>query len=123
MIFRGHGAEVNGGRWNGRGNPALYTACSRALAALEVAVHVPYGIMPIDYYMIEIEVPDESGIFKIDIADLPEKLDRQPIARPTQFIGDDFLKANSYLTLQVPSVTVKRDFNYITNPKHPDFKA
>ena len=45
----GTGAEINGGRWNNKGLPALYTACSRALAVLEVAVHVPLGIIPINY--------------------------------------------------------------------------
>nr|WP_295112583.1 RES family NAD+ phosphorylase [uncultured Caulobacter sp.] len=31
----GKGAEIDGGRWNGKGVPALYTATSRALACLE----------------------------------------------------------------------------------------
>ena len=60
----GHGAEMNGGRWNGKGNPALYTSGSRALAVLEIAVHVPFGLLPTNYYMIAIEVPDESKRFR-----------------------------------------------------------
>ena len=67
----GYGAEINGGRWNNKGIPALYTACSRALAVLEVAVHVPFGIMPVNYYMTTIELADSLEIAKLNIADLP----------------------------------------------------
>jgi RES domain-containing protein len=117
----GHGAEMNGGRWNGRGNPALYTSGSRALAVLEIAVHVPFGILPANYYMITIEVTDEAGITNIEIPDLPPNWNRNPPVRSTQYFGDDFLKENKHLMLQVPSATVTGDFNYIINPRHPDF--
>jgi RES domain-containing protein len=119
----GHGAEMNSGRWNGKGNAALYTAGSRALAVLEVAVHVPFGILPTNYYMITIEVSDESSITKLGIPDLPTNWNRNPPARSTQYLGDDFLKENKYLILQVPSATVTGDFNYIINPAHSDFKS
>jgi len=119
----GHGAEMNSGRWNGKGTPALYTSGSRALAVLEVAVHVPFGIMPTNYYMVTIEAPEVSGITKIEAVDLPSDWNRNPFPRSTQYIGDDFLKANTHLILQVPSTTVPSDFNFIFNPRHPDFKS
>ncbi len=119
----GYGAERNGGRWNEKGKPALYTASSRALAVLEVAVHVPFGIMPIDYYMATIEVPDNANILEIKVADLPNKWNSNPIVKATQFIGDDFLKENKHLVLKVPSASVNGDYNYIINPVHPDFKT
>jgi len=117
----GRGAEVNGGRWNGKGTPALYTAASRALAVLEVAVHVPYGILPTNYRMITIEAPHEP-MTVFELPNLPQDWNRNPFARSTQYLGDDFLKANKTLMLQVPSTTVTGDFNYIINPNHPDFK-
>jgi len=119
----GYGAEMNSGRWNGKGTPALYTSGSRALAVLEIAVHVPFGIMPTNYYMITIEVPEGASMTKIETADLPVDWNRNPFPRSTQYIGDDFLKANTNLILQAPSATVKGDFNYIFNPRHPDFKS
>jgi len=119
----GRGAEKSGGRWNNKGLPALYTACSRALAVLEVAVHVPLGIIPINYFMIAIELADELSLTKIDIADLPLNWNRNPIAKATQYLGDDFLKCNAHLILQVPSATVPGDFNYIINPGHTDFNS
>ncbi len=118
----GRGAEISGGRWNNKGIAALYTASSRALAVLEVAVHVPFGILPTNYYMTIIEIPDSSEIFKIDISDLPSNWNRNPIVKATQYIGDDFLNSNKYLTMEVPSATVTGDYNYVINPRHADFK-
>ena len=74
----GHGAELNGGRWNSKGNPALYTAGTRALAVLEVAVHVPFGIIPTEYYMNTIEIPEKSGITQIEISRLQGDWNRKP---------------------------------------------
>ncbi|MGF7076601.1 RES family NAD+ phosphorylase [Mucilaginibacter sp. 3215] len=117
------GAELNGGRWNSKGTAVVYTSSSRALAVLEVAVHTPLGLMPSDYFMATIELPDNAEIFKPGTAQLPEKWNSNPLIKATQQIGDSFVKANKYLALQVPSATVAGDFNYLLNPLHPDFKA
>jgi RES domain-containing protein len=116
----GMGAEKTGGRWNSKGMPVLYTAASRALAVIEVAVHVPVGIIPINYHLATIEIPDKS-ILKIDIKDLPKNWATNPFTRHTQDIGNNFIRNNNYLVLQVPSATVAGDINYLINPRHPDF--
>lgn len=118
----GRGAELTGGRWNSKGIPVLYTAESRALAAIEIAVHTPLGIMPANYYLATIEIPDIERASMVDIADLPANWDRNPFLIITQKIGDSFIKANKHLILQVPSATVKGDHNYLINPLHIDFK-
>jgi RES domain-containing protein len=119
----GYGAEKTGGRWNSKGNPMLYTAASRALAVVEIAVHVPLGIIPTDYYMAAIEVPDKARMPRIEISDLPVNWSRNPFIKTTQLIGDDFIKSNKFLIVQVPSATVAGDYNYLVNPRHPDFKT
>jgi len=119
----GYGSERNGGRWNDKGRPALYTAGSRALAVLEVAVHIPFGIMPTEYYMAAIEIPNDANILEVKISTFPLNWNRNPMIKATQFIGDDFLKENKHLVLQVPSASVSGDFNYIINPAHPGFKT
>jgi RES domain-containing protein len=119
----GRGAEINGGRWNSKGVPVVYTAASRALAVLEVAVHTPLGITPTDYFMATIEIINESAPANINIADLPLNWNSNPIIKATQLIGDEFARSNHHLTLQVPSATVTGDFNYLINPAHPSFKT
>ncbi|UOE50164.1 RES family NAD+ phosphorylase [Mucilaginibacter sp. SMC90] len=119
----GRGAELNGGRWNSKGTAVVYTSSSRALAVLEVAVHTPLGFIPSDYFMATIELPNDSAIFKLEVDQLPEKWNSNPLIKATQQIGDSFVKASKYLALQVPSATVAGDFNYLLNPLHPDFKS
>jgi RES domain-containing protein len=118
----GYGAEKTGGRWNSKGIPVLYTAASRALAMVEIAVHVPLGIIPVDYYIAVIETPDKASIPRVEVADLPANWNKNPFTKTTQLIGDDFIKSNKHLMVQVPSATVPGDFNYLINPRHPDFK-
>ncbi|MGQ1784093.1 MULTISPECIES: RES family NAD+ phosphorylase [unclassified Saccharicrinis] len=66
------GTEITGGRWNFKGIKLLYTSDSRALCMAEVAVHTPIGIMPKNYYLTTIEIPDYSDIAKIKIESLPK---------------------------------------------------
>lgn len=116
----GYGAEKTGGRWNSKGLAVLYTAASRALAMVEVAVHVPLGIIPINYFIATIDVP-ENDITELKADDLPHNWNSNPFIKATQLIGDNFIRANQHLVLQVPAASVPGDFNYLINPRHPDF--
>jgi len=118
----GYGAEKTGGRWNSKGVPILYTAASRALAVVEMAVHIPMGIIPTDYCLAVIEIPDVVSMPRVEIDDLPANWNRNPFTKNTQLIGDSFIKSNKHLMVQVPSASVHGDFNYLINPRHPDFK-
>lgn len=117
----GTGAELHGGRWNNKGVKMLYTASSIALAMSEVAVHVPYGILPIDYFIISIEIPDSSIEF-LDMSIL-DSLNWKAIPHTyeTQILGDSFVSSGNYLALKVPSVVVPGDFNFLLNPNHTDY--
>ncbi|RYZ24034.1 MAG: RES domain-containing protein [Chitinophagaceae bacterium] len=117
----GKGAELFGGRWNSRGTALLYTASSRALCMAELAVNLPYGIVPKDYHMIAIQFPDKASLQEIDPATLPTGWNDFPHADATQRIGDAFVRAGKFLVLRVPSAVVEGDFNYLLNPGHPDF--
>ena len=57
----GIGASKSSGfRWNSLHNRMVYTAESRALATLEVAVHLDLNEdLPSDRMMVEIDIPDE----------------------------------------------------------------
>ncbi len=113
----GKGAEIAGGRWNSKGFAMIYTAESRALCTTEVAVHVPLGMIPKDYQMISIEIPDNL-ISNFDFQQLPEKWNSIPANRSTQEIGNKFIQENEFLVLKVPSAVVEGDFNYLINPLH-----
>ena len=117
----GYGASLNGQRWNSKGTEVIYTAQSRALANSEVAVHIALGILPRDYFMVEIEIPNTLKVLEISTMDLPEGWNSLPSKPDSQKFGDDFVKSNTHVILKVPSVVVKGEFNFILNPRHIDF--
>ena len=56
----GAGAKITGGRWNRKGNAVLYTSRSIALACLETVVHMKTGGLPLNRYLVRIQVPEEA---------------------------------------------------------------
>jgi RES domain-containing protein len=117
----GKGASIYGGRWNSKGKALLYTSDSRALCITEVAVHIPLGIVPVDYSLGVIEIPDASMIQAIELDQLPSDWKSFPHSASTQTIGDEFIRGNKMLILKVPSAVVPGEFNYLINPAHPEF--
>ena len=117
----GIGAKMAGGRWNSIGIPVLYTAESRALAALEIAVHTPLNVVPDDYMMVTIFIPAKARIHEIQAKDLPPNWKSFPENRYTQTLGDKFFKEGVYLGLKVPSAVIQGDHNILLNPLHPEF--
>ena len=117
----GTSAEMYGGRWNSKGTKMVYTASSIALAMTEVAVHVPFGLLPVDYFVVSIDVPEDS-ISMITEEDLKDILwNSHPPSHITQKIGDTFIHQNKDLLLKVPSAVVAGDFNFLINPAHKEF--
>ena len=114
----GSGAEKYGGRWNNIGTSMLYTCEHRSLAVLEVAVHIQLHIMPKDYYMLELEVPDEKENIHKPNHYLPDDWDSFPYGQSSQRFGDSFIRANKFLSLKVPSAIIKHEYNYLINPFH-----
>lgn len=118
----GIGASMSRGyRWNSLNTKLVYTAESRALATLEVSVHLDLSEdLPTDRYYMEIEIPDDITLQEVKIEDLPEGWDSKPPAIITQTIGDDFVHQNEAAVLKVPSSIVPQEYNYLINPNHPD---
>jgi RES domain-containing protein len=119
----GAGAERTGGRWNSKGVPLLYTSASRALCVTEIAVHVPLGILPKNYNLTAIEVPDKAAVAEIEILNLPFDWKSFPYPDSTKIPGDNFVTSASHLVLKVPSAVVQGDYNYLINPRHAGFAA
>ncbi|MBF9255595.1 RES family NAD+ phosphorylase [Pontibacter sp. 172403-2] len=119
----GKGAEMAGGRWNSKGVAMLYTSESIALCAVEIAVHMPLGIVPADYYLIKIQLPQDVAMKEHPLEKLPADWKSFPHANETQEIGDAFVLENEFLAMKVPSATVQGTYNYLINPNHKDFRA
>lgn len=118
----GIGASMTEGyRWNSLNTRMVYTAETRALATLEISVHLDLSEdLPDDRFYVEIEIPDEIVIQEVALDDLPEDWNSKPPTLTTQTIGDDFVTYNEAAILKVPSSIVPQEFNYLINPVHPD---
>jgi RES domain-containing protein len=120
--LKGMGASLTDGfRWNSLYTNLVYTSESRALATLEIAVHLDMSEdVPTDRYYVEIDIPDSVEIMELLQDDLPKGWDSKPPSVVSQYIGDDFVSQNSSAVLKVPSSIVPLAFNYLINPRHPD---
>jgi RES domain-containing protein len=118
----GKGASIAGGRWNSKGTEVVYCAESRALAMAEVVVHLSLANLPSDFVMLQIDIPNDVSMEKLEVADLEPNWNIFPFDFSTQLLGDDFVRRNTACVLKVPSAVVKGDCNFLINPYHPDFK-
>jgi RES domain-containing protein len=109
----GEGARRFGGRWNSPGRPMIYAAASPSLAVLEVLVHLdlPPDLMPDDYRLLAIDLPDDAPVETLD--------EPPPDTQACRDIGDAFLRRGEALVLTVPSIIVPQERNALINPLHP----
>jgi RES domain-containing protein len=114
----GEGARLHGGRWNHTGVPCIYTAASRALALLEYTVNTNIDDIPRALSMVSIKIPDDD-IQVIPMAGLPGNWTVKPIPDDTRNFGTALLSSPQHLIIQIPSVVIPEEFNYILNPLHP----
>ncbi|MCF6342391.1 MAG: RES family NAD+ phosphorylase [Bacteroidales bacterium] len=117
----GKGAEKAGGRWNSKGVAVVYTSRSRALCVAEIAVHTALGIVPRDFELVNIEIPEDLPLFEVNEKLLPTGWNSFPFPGKTQEVGDKLLLEIKYAVIKVPSAVVQGDFNYLLNPAHPGF--
>ena len=118
--FDGEGARLHGGRWNRPGKSAVYLADSRALAALEVLVHLNPAMAAQCYQMIEVTFP-ASLVQTIELEPLAEALASPSVQPATQHAGDAWLTEAAAPVLQVASSIINEEPNYVLNPRHPKF--
>lgn len=117
----GKGAERSGGRWNRVGTPMLYCSTSRSLACLETLVHLAKHPLPLNRYLVELDVPEHA--WKASTIFDPAKQvgwDAEPAGLVSLEWGTRWIRSNSSLLARVPSVIVPEDVNVLVNPNHPD---
>lgn len=120
MAFSGEGAALFGGRWNSPDVRIVYVSATKALAALENLVHLNPP-MAFKYVAFHLEF-DASLVREINPANLRKNWAVHPPPPATQKIGDEWVHSASSAILQVPSVIISGEWNYLLNPAHPDFK-
>jgi RES domain-containing protein len=118
--FDGEGAWRFGGRWNSRGTRTVYTSATLSLAALETLVHLNPPVA-FKYVAIPIEF-DEALVETFATSDLPDDWNEEPPPPSTAEIGDRWVKESRSAVLELPSVIIPAEPNYLLNPAHSDFK-
>lgn len=120
-MFSGIGAAMYGGRWNSKGTHMVYASDSRALATLEISVHLKNTATLKAYSVCQIMIPD--GLCEeVTAKDLPDGWDEM-IVNPlvAQSWGDIWLDLGVTPAVKVPSVVMPTEWNYLLNPEHPQF--
>jgi RES domain-containing protein len=117
--FTGVGGLYTAARWNHQGTLMVYTATSRALAALEFFVNLEPNEAPDDLLLAEAKIPDEM-VETLDLKSLPAKW-REPNNRVCRDLGSKWAESARSVALKVPSAVVEDDWNVLLNPRHPDF--
>ena len=117
----GGGAKLSGGRWNRIGSAMVYASSSIALACLETVVHLSAVGLPLNRYVVRIDIPRDLWNAAM-VAD-PAQLvgwDAEPYGVTSQRYGESWLQAKTSALLRVPSVVIPEEGNVLINPLHPD---
>ena len=118
----GTGAKKTGGRWNREGHPMVYAASSISLACLETLVHFGSGGLPLNRYLVRLDIPDDLWKARqvINEKTAPVGWDALPEGRVSLDFGDRWIKEQHSAVLLVPSIIVPEEHNILINPAHPD---
>ncbi|TDE18347.1 RES family NAD+ phosphorylase [Dyadobacter psychrotolerans] len=116
----GQGAANEGGRWNSEGIFALYTSESRALAMLELLVHVDDTELPPNLFVMTIEVDDSARFYEISDTELSVDW-RLPENLALKKAGDNIFRAQKFIGIKARSAVMPREYNYVLNPLFPRF--
>lgn len=115
----GAGAKNTGGRWNSAGLAVTYSSTSIALAVHETIVHLRSASLPLNRYLVRIDVPDEVWTARQVLAP-PVGWVALPAGMASVQAGDAWLRGKASALLVVPSVIVPEESNVLINPAHPD---
>ena len=121
----GIGASKRAGRWNADGEKVLYCATTVSLAVLETAAHIDTGGLPMNRYIVAIDVPHKAWAARetLDVSALDPTWDAIPPGLVSVEAGSAWLRSGRSSVLLVPSVIVPEEFAVLVNPSHPDVAA
>jgi len=99
----------------------VYACSTPSLSVLEIRVHTGPEGEGILYALCQIELPKKL-VTKFDNTYLPSDWNLNPPQLSTQKLGSDWARGRTSVVLQVPSILVPVDFNFLINPLHEEFK-
>jgi RES domain-containing protein len=116
--FTGRGARRFGGRWNTPGVPMVYCSSSLALAAMELFVHLEPNQQPNDLVAIAAWLPEGEPAKRLEPSSLPPNWWTDDF-EPLRARGDQWIREQSTLAIEVPSAALRMEWNVLLNPLHP----
>ena len=121
----GTGASKRPGRWNTDGEKVLYCATTVSLAVLETAAHIDTGGLPMNRYLVAIDVPDTAWAARetLDVSALDPTWDAIPPGLVSVEAGSVWLRSGRGAILLVPSIIVPEEFAVLVSPSHPNVSA
>ncbi len=118
----GTGAAINPGRWNDHDQRVIYAAPTIAIAVLETAAYLRDGGLPLNRFLIAIDVPDAVWARREarEATALPTAWAAIPAGAASISIGSAWLRSKGSAILLLPSVMVPEESVALINPGHPD---
>ena len=100
----------------------VYTASHLSLAVLEILVHLRATRLRQRFITFEIEFND-SLIEKLPSEDLAGDWREEPAPNSTREAGSFWVARKTSAVLEVPSVIVPGESNFLLNREHPDYDS
>ena len=118
----GTGAAKNPGRWNDEGQAVVYCAAALAMAVLETAAHVPTSGLPLNRFVICIDIPEAIWAKRqvVTISKLPTAWRAIPAGMASVSVGSKWWTKSESALLEVPSVIVPEESVCLINSHHAD---
>jgi RES domain-containing protein len=111
------GADASGGRWNPKGQKALYCSLDAATAVLEVAVHAGFPALDrVPHVITSLTIADPSLIYVVKPAEVPNPawLSTGMPSAGQQGFGSELLARHDFIA--IPSVVSRHSWNLIFDP-------
>ena len=100
----------------------VYTADTLALAAFEKFVHLGDEGRALRLVYYRIDIPANIRIEELKLREMPTDWKANPAPPSTMDIGTQWVRDARSSIMELPSVTIETESNYLLNPLHPDFK-
>lgn len=118
----GAGAAVSPGRWNKDGARVIYASKTISLAVLETAAHINDAGLPLNKYVVSIDVPRDVWAARktLPVSALPGGWDAIPHGMASIVTGSEWYDGCRDALIELPSVIVPEEKIVLINALHPD---